>query len=273
MNNIKGIDKIMVDFEDLVMVYTYKGNLWSMKQLVRRTKDVWTEVETNEEKYELLGDTFEWDEIPEYIEADLAAHLFDKYYITTNGQVFRDTPQRPISQEIKGLVRILLDGERKRYRLTDLLIKGFMLPELEIGSEMTYVSGNMEEEFKRGITLETAELKDQEYLDWNESTGRQERRSKQYTAKFGNMNNLKKKRPVDFDRETGEVIEADPSPQPITTAPEEPQAREVLFGTTPEISIPTPQYNERYEEPMNLNGSAPQTKIITVSGRQKRRFN
>lgn len=234
------VGRNMIQEVDYEKSYIYKfSDMWfEAKQLVSLTNrmKMWTEVKTNTTKYRILQDELRWLEVPFDFFGDVAAPLFDDYRITTNGRILDKKNHEMAINNLS--VRLTVGGLQRQYYVADLMWHAFVDNNYDPELRLIYFT-NTNAEFKR----KTA----------NNDIGLDELM-------------IKSKQQDKYDAAVGD--KADPSPQPITTAPEEPQAREVLFGTTPEISIPTPQYNERHEEPTNSNGSAPQ--IVKVRRQQRR---
>ena len=146
---------------EYTFLFKYNDVWMTDKQLVKYTKDIWTDVKTNATKYRILADRRRWREVPFAAEGE-AVGSFDKYLITSNGEILSNTYFDSIHINMLS-ARLTVDGRRDAYYVSDLLYHAFVDEGYDPRERNTWMIGNFYEYAKDNIAnLELIELKSNE---------------------------------------------------------------------------------------------------------------
>lgn len=150
---IYGLGVMKNDPNEYKKIFIYNGLYYDEAGILKATKTAWTKPKDNRTKKKILNNVERWNELKAVgIEPQIAAELWEDIYVLTDGTVLRHNSALDTKG---GQVRIMINGNRENYYVSDLLIHGFIDESYPVDARASWVIGKLGE-----ANLDNVEIKD-----------------------------------------------------------------------------------------------------------------
>lgn len=208
--------------KDTIRLYRYEGSYVTEAQVLKLTKNRWTEYKDNRTKKTILNKVERWADMPGYIVPVSAVEVYDMYYVTDDGSLLNKTYQ-PMVMENSSIVRLQINGERRRVYIQDLMYYGFVDRTIDPTKSNVWLTGINVKNIKPGdINLGVIELKStlENKVESAITARKNDSVAAQLEEALKEIERLKKE--IDYLTNL--------SPQQLPSSSGKPQAHELLFG-------------------------------------------